>query len=537
MSEERAEQGSRLLATEKVVSAIGDGTYQLDPDGRFVAVNEAIVEGTGYDREELLGAHASLIIGDLDMERIGTEIEDLLKNDPDGIRAMEVLVRSKTGERIPCELRFSVVRAEGRFDGTVGVARDITGERERDAALRAQRDELEQLRHINAVVRSIDRAVVRANTTEGIEQAVCNRLADADPYRFALLARFDRELNTLTIETRAGIDEEHTRELESVDFDISAGPGMDAIHNRTVEVVQDVERDDDDWGIQTNDSGRWSMAFVPLRYNDATYGVLGVYADRAFAFEGPEREVLDELGEMVGYALSAVKTRQALVSERTIELTFQFADEDYLFTALTEEVGCTARFEDAILHPDGSFLLYVSTRGSDPERVLEFCREFDGVSHLRAVSKRDDECLLEIRYSEPMAFSTLSNHGGIVRSAVADDGVSRVTIDMPETGNVREVVNAMVGVFEDAELVSRQTIERPTETRSRFRDTLDDRLTERQRTVLTTAYRAGYYDWPRGSTGEELAESLDIAPPTLHKHLRLAERKVLSAIFDETDRD
>ncbi len=103
---------------------------------------------------------------------------------------------------------------------------------------------------------------------------------------------------------------------------------------------------------------------------------------------------------------------------------------------------------------------------------------------------------------------------------------------MPETGNVREVVKAMTGVFEDAELVSRQTIEQPTETRARFRDTLEDQLTERQRTVLTTAYRAGYYDWPRGSTGEELAESLDIAPPTLHKHLRLAERKVLSGIFD-----
>jgi PAS domain S-box-containing protein len=537
MSEERSEQGTRLLATEKVVSAIGDGTYQLDPDGHFIAVNDAVVEATGYDRGELVGAHASLLVDEPDMARLEAEIGDLLENDPDGIRAMEVLIRNEEGTRVPCELRFSVVRSGGTFAGTVGVARDITGQKQQDAALRAQRDELEQLRHINAVVRSIDRAVVRADTVEGIEQAVCDRLADADPYRFALLARFDRELDRLTIESWAGIDEEHAAELDRADFDVSMGPGVDAIRNRSVEVVQDVACDDDDWDIPTRDSGRWSMAFVPLRYNDATHGVLGVYADRAFAFEGPERDVLDELGEMVGYALSAVKTRQALVSERTIELTFEFVDENYLFTALTEEVGCTARFEDAILHPDGSFLLYVSTQGSDPERVLEFCREYGDVSHLRAISKRDDECLLEIRYSEPMAFSTLSNHGGIIRSAVAEDGVSRVTIDMPETGDVREVVNAMTGVFEDAELVSRQTVEQPTETRTRFRDTLDDRLTERQRTVLMTAYRAGYYDWPRGSTGEELAESLDIAPPTLHKHLRLAERKVLTAIFDEADRD
>ncbi|MFB9806395.1 helix-turn-helix domain-containing protein [Haladaptatus pallidirubidus] len=50
------------------------------------------------------------------------------------------------------------------------------------------------------------------------------------------------------------------------------------------------------------------------------------------------------------------------------------------------------------------------------------------------------------------------------------------------------------------------------------------------------AYRSGYFDWPRESTGEQLAESLDIAAPTLHKHLRLAERKLLSTIFDDDRR-
>jgi len=61
-----------------------------------------------------------------------------------------------------------------------------------------------------------------------------------------------------------------------------------------------------------------------------------------------------------------------------------------------------------------------------------------------------------------------------------------------------------------------------------------DALTERQSTVLETAYRSGYFEWPRDRTGEALAEAIGISPPTFHQHLRNAERAVLSALFDGT---
>lgn len=57
-------------------------------------------------------------------------------------------------------------------------------------------------------------------------------------------------------------------------------------------------------------------------------------------------------------------------------------------------------------------------------------------------------------------------------------------------------------------------------------------LTDRQREVVETAYRAGYFDWPRDSTAEEVADSLDIAAPTFHAHLRKAESSLLDGLFD-----
>jgi len=38
---------------------------------------------------------------------------------------------------------------------------------------------------------------------------------------------------------------------------------------------------------------------------------------------------------------------------------------------------------------------------------------------------------------------------------------------------------------------------------------------------------------PRDSTAEDVADSLDVTSPTVHKHLRRARRKVFGALLDE----
>jgi len=59
-----------------------------------------------------------------------------------------------------------------------------------------------------------------------------------------------------------------------------------------------------------------------------------------------------------------------------------------------------------------------------------------------------------------------------------------------------------------------------------------DTLTDRQQSVLETAYAAGYFEWPRDSSGEEVAETLGISPPTFHQHLRVGQQKLMDALFD-----
>ena len=118
------EQGFERYQT--LVNAVDDGIYQLDADGRFVAVNDAIVEATGYAREELLGEPVSTLLEKPDVARLEREIRARLRAGSDDATAFDVVVHTADGERIPCELRFSLLTTDGALDGTVGIVREVS---------------------------------------------------------------------------------------------------------------------------------------------------------------------------------------------------------------------------------------------------------------------------------------------------------------------------------------------------------------------------------------------------------------------------
>ncbi|WP_255491993.1 helix-turn-helix domain-containing protein [Haloarcula sp. JP-L23] len=64
-------------------------------------------------------------------------------------------------------------------------------------------------------------------------------------------------------------------------------------------------------------------------------------------------------------------------------------------------------------------------------------------------------------------------------------------------------------------------------------DQISNQLTTKQEAALSTAYTRGYYAWPRESTAEDLAETMDIASSTLHYHLRHALHQLLTVFFEQ----
>jgi hypothetical protein len=65
-----------------------------------------------------------------------------------------------------------------------------------------------------------------------------------------------------------------------------------------------------------------------------------------------------------------------------------------------------------------------------------------------------------------------------------------------------------------------------------FAGTPLDRLTERQQSVLRTAFRMGYYDVPRRVHSNRIAKSLDLSSATVVEHLRKAEHRLISILLE-----
>jgi predicted DNA binding protein len=61
--------------------------------------------------------------------------------------------------------------------------------------------------------------------------------------------------------------------------------------------------------------------------------------------------------------------------------------------------------------------------------------------------------------------------------------------------------------------------------------TTADTLTERQREVVRTAYSMGYYEVPRSSSTEDVAERVGLDPSTVAEHLQRAEQNLLGEIL------
>ncbi|WP_170977295.1 PAS domain-containing sensor histidine kinase [Halorussus salinisoli] len=170
---EDADESEALRRYRTVVNAIDDGIYQLDAEGQFVAVNDVIVEMTGYARDKLLGEHVSVLLDTHDVAAIEREIERQLSGADGGRETFELGVETADGDRVSCELRLNLLVEDGAFRGTIGVIRDVSdrkrterelGERERQLErARDLTDEIVESSPVGVVVLDSDGTVTRTN--------------------------------------------------------------------------------------------------------------------------------------------------------------------------------------------------------------------------------------------------------------------------------------------------------------------------------------------------------------------------------------
>jgi len=294
--------------------------------------------------------------------------------------------------------------------------------------------------------------------------------------------------------------------------------------------VTAVARTPDNGDPAPADSG--ATLAIPLTYRDVCYGALVVYATDPDAVDVVDPSVLDELGETIAYAVNAVESKQSLVADRVTELTFRMADSDGPLFSLAATLDCDLELERLSVGNDGRPVEYITVRGADPDAVNDYVADSADIPAALAVSERDDAAVFRFAASESSVVATVAEQGCVVQSLSADADGGRVTAELPQTADVRTVVEAVRNDHPNADLVAQRERERATETPGEFRAGVEERLTDRQLEALQTAHFSGYFSWPRETSGEEVADLMDISQSTFLQHLRAAERKLFEVMFD-----
>lgn len=164
---------------------------------------------------------------------------------------------------------------------------------------------------------------------------------------------------------------------------------------------------------------------------------------------------------------------------------------------------------------DGDTIRFVMDAGEYRDDVAEVLREKDAIQSLKYVS---DTQLLVTKHSSGILPIIRENHG-IFQKMNQFNGTHR-TFD--------------IVVFERADL--KKIVEGLRKLGTVRLDRLSpftgpsSLLSSRQFEVLELAHEEGYFDWPRHTDAETLANQLDISHATFLEHLRKAEKKIIDQV-------
>jgi len=519
---------------EELVENAPFGMFRLDEELRITYENPRAEEIIGLPESKETSDGIGVAITELP-PIIETGQAGLFESLPEGDPIeFEFPFQSIYGKEAYFTGRAVPVYRDGEFDGAILMATDISERRQYERELERQREQLAALDELNNVVRGITEAVIEQSTREEIEQVVCDRLAESDSYRFAWIGAVDANLE-LDTRVEAGIGGSPT-ELSlspTPTAPTGQGPAEKAAETKDIQVIQNA-RDDPDFdllGAHAREFDYRSSAVIPIVHQGALYGVLGVCSERPDAFAEAEREVIGQLGDIIGHAIAAIDRKRALMSDEVLELELRIPKLLQPQDIPTTDERITVERMTPL--GDDEYLMYGWATADSMEMLHTLCEQHPDWTELRTFDETGSEIRFEQHLSGASIASVIVDHMGNFSEGWIDDGTFSATIQLPPGTDVRAVLEQIRETSPDAQVVRQQQVTRETPPPGDLLSILTEDLTERQRVAVEAGYFGGFFQCPRHRSGEEIADSLDIGASTFHQHVRKAERKLFDVVFSE----
>lgn len=406
--------------------------------------------------------------------------------------------------------------------------------RERDRQLQRQNEALAQLNRLNEIIREINQALIRSSTAVQIREEVCEHIASAPQYSMAWIGTLDPVDEQIKPQHWSGMDAEFIDQLAA---DGQGTRLLDLVETArledTIEVVDNL-LEDPAWADSRRmalANGYQSVAAVPVHRGDQVDSVLVIHAKNPGIFDEREQAVLEELGETIGYALHNVARAETIQADTRTEIELEINDDRLFPNQLSHRLDTDVELAGSVEVDSDTLQAFLRITDVEPKVALDALQEFEAVGEARSLAEADNVGIYQVTMAIPPLIRVLRARDVRIRSFIASRGSSTLILGLPGASNVRSVVEEISGLYANTELLARREETDPVDTRETFRKNVLDKLTEKQLNALKTAQYGGYFEWPRDSSSEELAEARGIAASTFQYHLRAAERKVVDAIL------
>ena len=273
-------------------------------------------------------------------------------------------------------------------------------------------------------------------------------------------------------------------------------------------------------------------AFVSLEAGRTVYGGLVIHASRPDAFGEGELAAIEWFGDTISQAINAVENRRLLFANAITEIRIDCPDTP--LQTVTADASCSLSLESFVPTSDERILVYCVATSASPSEIEKVAESVEEIEASRTVGGTGSE-VIEFAITDGSPLFAFVDGMANLSAIYANEHTCTVVAEIASGTCAVPTLDRIHEYCPDATLIAKREHNVPASSvQNRVAPPAEslESLTDRQRDVLEAAYRSGYFRWPRDVTAEEVAESLGISSPTLHKHLRRAEERLFEELLD-----
>ncbi|MDF9744978.1 bacterio-opsin activator domain-containing protein [Natrinema salsiterrestre] len=232
--------------------------------------------------------------------------------------------------------------------------------------------------------------------------------------------------------------------------------------------------------------------------------------------------------------VTSLKRREKRLTSDHVRLLEFRTDESAVPPSIRVDDGETRIEIDSVVSlPDGTTVQYMGTSDLAASDFVTAVEEVPHYLDVRLLSSVGGHNRVEAHSESETVAHVFSSLGGRPREIVVAPDEVRFRGELPGDVDHRKAADGIRRFHDTVELVSEELVYSP----SLLYDIVADALTDRQLATLDAAYFSGYFDTPRSSTGDELADRFGVTRQTFNQHLRKAEQTVFQHLFEKSGAD